>query len=179
MSIYKKIAAIQSKMIGIKESGKNPFLKNSYSLYVKDIMTALQPHLTEQKLAVSFQGYVDIDTNLQHLQLHIVDIENEAHSVTSTWVIPDVKDVQKLGSTITYYKRYALVAAFNLLVGHDDDDGQVTKTPPAKAKEEGITDEQLEEAIQLIKSGSVSKEQLLKLRGHKLTPSQKKKIESL
>ena len=49
----------------------------------------------------------------------------------------------------------------------------------AKAKEEGITDAQLDEAIQLIKSGSVSKEQLLKLRGHKLTPSQKKKIESL
>ena len=179
MTIYKKIAAIQSKMIGIKESGKNPFLKNSYSLYVKDIMTALQPHLTEQKLAVSFQGYVDIDTNLQHLELYIVDVENESNSIKSTWVIPDVKDVQKLGSTITYYKRYALVAAFNLLVGHDDDDGQVTKTTPAKAKEVGITDAQLQEAIQLIKNGSVTKEQLLKLRGHKLSPSQKKTTESL
>ena len=98
----------------------------------------------------------------------------------SEWVIPDNTDVQKLGSYITYLKRYSLVAMFNLLVGHDDNDGQVFKSKATVTKKsEGVTEEQLQEAINMIKSGSITKETLLTLKGHKLSDSQRKKIESL
>ena len=179
MEVEKKIGIIQSKMIAIKETGKNPFLKNTYSLYVQDIMTALQPHLTEHNLTVHFKGFVCEHSFKQHLMLVVTDNDSNTY-VNSEWVIPDNTDVQKLGSYITYLKRYSLVAMFNLLVGHDDNDGQVFKSKATVTKKsEGVTDEQLQEAISMIKSGSITKETLLTLKGHKLSDSQRKKIESL
>lgn len=179
MEVEKKIGLIQSKMIAIKETGKNPFLKNTYSLYVQDIMTALQPHLTEHNLTVHFKGFVCEHSFKQHLMLVVTDNDSNTH-LNSEWAIPDNTDVQKLGSSITYLKRYSLVAMFNLLVGHDDNDGQVSKPKgTVKTNNVGVTDEQLREAINMIKSGSVTKESLLTLKGHKLTEEQRKKIESL
>ena len=48
--------------------------------------------------------------------------------------LPDLQDPQKMGSAITYYRRYALQSLF--LLQTQDDDGEGAKTAPKQTKKD-------------------------------------------
>jgi hypothetical protein len=50
----------------------------------------------------------------------IMDTESLDTEFSSTVTLPDIADPQKMGSAITYYRRYALQSLF-LLQAQDDD----------------------------------------------------------
>ena len=118
------------KNIGAAVKGsENPFYKSNYA-DLGAVMAVVKKPLNDagicitQDIAVHTQG----DTLVNILQTTLRHINGEM--ITSSIVIPEQKDIQKLGAAISYCKRYLLQAL--LLVPTIDDDGNSLVKPPKK-----------------------------------------------
>jgi hypothetical protein len=119
----------------IKKDAENPFFKSDY-LTLSGILDAVRRPLAANGLAVVQSMRVqDACTVLVTRLLHECGEE-----LTSEMVMPVLIDPQKLGSLITYYKRYQLQALLGISTADEDDDGnavslqqqQPVKQAPAK-----------------------------------------------
>lgn len=112
MSIYKKILSAKKEMEAITKDSKNPFFKSNY-FDVNKLLLEVEPILQKHDLLL-----------LQPLQDGLVksiiyDPEN-GENVSSSLQLPEIKDPQKIGIAITYYRRYTLQSLLSLQ-GKDDD----------------------------------------------------------
>jgi len=102
----------------ISKDKTNPFYKSSY-FDINTLMEHLKPLLVKYKLLL-IQPLTNIDGR-PAIETTIIDIEDDDkvlhdHIVT----LPDLTDPQKMGSCITYYRRYALQSALCLEAEDDD-----------------------------------------------------------
>lgn len=94
---------------------------------LKKIMQEIQPLLSECGFSVSFETEKkDKDIIVRCILKHIA-----GHSETSSFTIPIetssyMNDIQKMGSTLTYAKRYALMGVLNLIVEDTDTDANIS-----------------------------------------------------
>ena len=125
----KKLLEVKKKIGNLKKNSKNPFFKSAY-LDLNDLLNAVEPLLHEQGLIL-----------LQPIELGVVssvlyDAETGAEVCSSRMIIPDnINDPQRLGSCITYFRRYTLKSL--LAIAETDDDGN-----HAAAKPKPLTAEQ-------------------------------------
>jgi len=122
IGLYQKIANIQKKIGKMKKDKKNPYFKSNY-FDINSLLEHLQPLLEEQKLVVT-QPLTAITSPVGDrpaITIIIQDLEGEEVEKYTT-VLPDIQDPQKMGSCITYYRRYALQSLFCLQA--EDDDGE-------------------------------------------------------
>ena len=113
MSIYKKLNDFNKVVGKVKKNGTNPFHKSKYAT-LESVMETIETPLEENGL-----GYVQIPTE-SGLKTVIYDLEgNDTIEGFISYV--GANDMQKLGSAITYARRYALVTMFGL--EQTDDDG--------------------------------------------------------
>lgn len=120
MKLIEKISYIQHTIDGLTKKEDNPFFKSKY-VDLNAIIEALRPLELEQKISITLPL-----TNVNGrpaLALHIQDLETE-DEIETIVTLPDLTDPQKMGSAVTYYKRYALMSYFNLQ-SLDDDDGNL------------------------------------------------------
>jgi len=75
---------------------------------------------------------------------HIIDSENGECLVSSFISLPDIKDPQKLGSCITYFRRYTLKSL--LAIAEGDDDGNLA-SKPTPIKKDKLDDKELEDSL--------------------------------
>ena len=141
-NIFKKIQDFQKKNIVIKRNAN--WFNYKYSSY-DYIWENIHESLDELQIVVhhSIQDYGGI----LYLETIIVDMESW-ESRSSVLPINSNLDPQKLGSAITYYKRYNLGALLNLIIEGEDDDGALAtkkQAPQQKAtttaKKPAFTDE--------------------------------------
>lgn len=111
MEIYSKIHNIQ-KWLFVTKDARNEFLKNSY-VTLEQIVDKLEPLLETEKLFM-FHNVVN-----RELITHIRDIEWEEEVISSFPM--NATDPQRVGSEISYWKRYNLSAIFNIIADKDDD----------------------------------------------------------
>lgn len=96
----------------------NPFLKSLYA-DLGSILRVVNPLLGKHGLAV-LQMPVGADGDLITMVCH-----SSGEWIRFRYRMKPVKsDPQSIGSSLTYQKRYALVAALNLPIDDEDDDGQ-------------------------------------------------------
>ena len=116
-NIFKKIQDFQKKNIVIKRNAN--WFNYKYSSY-DYIWNNIHEALDELQIVVhhSIQDYGGI----LYLETIIIDMESW-ESRSSVLPINSNLDPQKLGSAITYYKRYNLGALLNLIIEWEDDDG--------------------------------------------------------
>ena len=107
-----------------EKDGKNPFFKSDY-LTLDGLWSALQPELEKEGLLV-YHSTVN-----KEVTTTVVDIES-GDTIVSSMPLPDNLDPQKLGSAVTYFKRYNLGQIFNIMTDIDDDGN---KAKPAVKKE--------------------------------------------
>ena len=107
----------------ISKDKTNPFYKSSY-FDINTLMEHLKPLLEKYKLLLiqplsNVDGRPAITTTILDIEK---DIEKEENDImfSSTMTLPDLQDPQKMGSAITYFRRYALQSA--LCLQADDDD---------------------------------------------------------
>lgn len=146
-----KLMEFQKKNIVIKRNATADVLmksgwKYSYSYSSYDfIWEQIWKELNELQILVShaIQDYAET----LFLETTITDLESKE---TKQSMIPLSKDIdpQKMGSAITYFKRYNLGALLNLIIEWEDDDGATAtkKQAPqqkatATAKKPAFTDE--------------------------------------
>lgn len=126
------LAKAQGQMRAASKDAKNPHLGNTYAT-LSSIIEASKEPLSANGLAFSQilsqgDGGLVLETLLMHssgqwLQSEVL--------VTAQAGNRGVNEVQQLGSSLTYYKRYALTAILGISISDEDDDGNGA-TPPAR-----------------------------------------------
>ena len=126
MNIYTKLSEVKKEIGAISKDSTNPFFKSKY-FDVNSLLKHVEPLLDKNGLLL-LQPIVE---NVVYSQ--VVDIET-GDKVESSLALPQMNDPQKLGSAITYYRRYTLQSLLGLQ--SIDDDGNIaskaTKAPAAK-----------------------------------------------
>lgn len=123
-SIYTKLLEFQKAGISIKKDSNNPHFKSKYA-DIDEVLEKVKPALS----AVSIVLTQIPDAN--GLKTVLYDTESDT-SIESYLEFSQKGDPQKLGSNITYYRRYALVAMLGLEADDDDANAAVAKAAPAK-----------------------------------------------
>jgi hypothetical protein len=121
-SIYTKLLEFQRLGISIKKSKKNPHFKSDYA-DISEVLDKVKPALTECGIVM---------TQVPD-ELGLITILHDPESntqVSGRINFIGANDPQKLGSNITYYRRYSLIAMLGL--EDDDDDANKVTTPVAK-----------------------------------------------
>ena len=117
--IYKKLLAFQKLGITIKKGEKNPHFKNTYA-NLNEVLGKVTKPLNDL-------GVVIIQAPTKDgLLTTLVDTETEDAELSQIQgFLPfvDMANPQKIGSNLTYYRRYALVTMLGL--EDEDDDGNV------------------------------------------------------
>ena len=140
-NIYNKIYKLQQEIGTISKDVKNPFYKSKY-FDINSLINQLKPLLQKHKL-VLVQPITD-----NHVRSVIVDLDGG--SIESCIELPNNLDAQKLGSAITYYRRYTLQSLLALQAVDDDGNLAVKKPPLPKLL---INTPQFKNALEGMKDG--------------------------
>ena len=122
LNIHQKIALIQSEIGAISKDTTNPFYKSKY-FDVNSLIGQLHPLLEKYNL-VLLQPIADNKVNSI-----ICDTINK-EEIHSSLDLPTNLDPQKLGSAITYFRRYTLQSLLALQAEDDDGNKAITKIKP-------------------------------------------------
>jgi hypothetical protein len=119
-----KLFKIQNMGLKFEKDSKNPFYKSDY-LSLEGLWSTLQPVLEKERLVVTH------GTKEKEVVTRVLDLDSD-EVVESSMPLPDNLDPQKLGSAVTYYKRYNLGQIFNIMTDEDDDGNKTVKPVVAK-----------------------------------------------
>ena len=125
MSIYKKLFEAKKEIGKISKDSKNPFFKSKY-FDVNSLLEHVEPILQKHGLLL----LQPIKDNKVVTLIQDIDIEDKNTSgqfISSEILLPSLNDPQKLGSAITYYRRYTLQSLLGLQA--EDDDGNLASKP--------------------------------------------------
>ena len=125
-SIYKKLFEAKKEIGKISKDSENPFFKSKY-FDINKLLEHVEPILAKHELIV-IQPIKDGLVNTC-----IVDI-TDGSMIESSLLLPNVTDPQKLGSAITYYRRYTLQSLLGLQ--SEDDDANAVSGANHKANDE-------------------------------------------
>jgi|TARA_R100001460_G_scaffold25737_2_gene51859 hypothetical protein len=117
--IYNKLYKLQLEIGIISKDVTNPFYKSKY-FDINSLIGQLHPLLKKHGLLL-LQPIND-----QQVYSIIREINGSGH-VESSIRLPDIQDPQKLGSAITYYRRYTLQSLLALQAEDDDGNKAIVK----------------------------------------------------
>ena len=116
-NIYSKLYELQNELGAISKDATNPFYKSKY-FDINSLIGQLKPLLEKYKLLL-LQPITDN-------QVRSIIYDLDGGSVESSMPLPNDLDAQKLGSAITYFRRYTLQSLL-ALQAIDDDGNLATK----------------------------------------------------
>jgi len=111
-SINEKLFNLQQEIGTISKDAKNPFYKSKY-FDINSLISQLQPLLKKNRLLL----LQPIEEDIVVSKLICID---GTGAVISGLKLPEINDPQKLGSAITYYRRYTLASLLGLNAIDDD-----------------------------------------------------------
>lgn len=164
--LYPKLHAAKQKIGKVVKNANNPHFKKSYA-DINALVESVEPILLEQGLLL----IQPIEQGL--VSTLIIDIET-GDKIVSSMRLPDIQDPQKVGSAVTYYRRYTLQSLLSLQA-EDDDANSASAT--VKNTKPTITQERFENGLSKIESGEMTPEAFKKaLSGYQLTDLQTKAL---
>jgi hypothetical protein len=128
--MIQKLTKLQSKINKITKDSANPFHKSRYAS-LEAILTELLPALQEEGIFLTQQ--VDVFDGTWYLETFLWDNVEHGDKL-SMGKIPliGVTDMQKLGSAVTYARRYGLQTALGLWASDDDSELAMNRHEPQK-----------------------------------------------
>tara|TARA_R110002096_G_scaffold217142_1_gene405150 strand:- start:5009 stop:5518 length:510 start_codon:yes stop_codon:yes gene_type:complete len=126
MEIYKKLLEVQKEVGAVSKDSENPFFKSKY-FDINGLIQHVEPILTKH-------GLVLLQPIKEGKQYSIIYDAETGENADSCLELPHISDPQKLGSAVTYYRRYTLCSLL-ALQAEDDDANAASKhvnKPPAK-----------------------------------------------
>lgn len=127
------IYSLQKKIGIISKNAQNPFFKSTY-LDLNGLLDALKPLLEEFGMTIIQPlEVIDGETVLTTKLLYNKDKDFEVTEVLkSQIIIPSLTDPQKIGSCISYFRRYSIQSM--LCIQAEDNDGEIGQHNPATAQ---------------------------------------------
>ena len=130
LTLFQKIGEVQQAIGKISKDKKNPFYKSSY-FDINGLLDVLMPELKKQGLTIMQPIDSKPVSSVTMVNTLMTIISDGDKAVDYSMALPTNIEPQKLGSAITYYRRYSLQSLFCLSA--EDDDANATKgTTPAK-----------------------------------------------
>lgn len=127
----KKLLKFQEKMGAITKDSTNPFFKSKY-FDINKLLEEVKPVLSDLGL-ILVQALSHIDGK-PAIKTELYDVDSTEHLplLSSTTPITENPDPQKMGSAISYFRRYAIQTML-CLQAEDDDANSSSKSnqPPA------------------------------------------------
>jgi hypothetical protein len=118
-SIYTKLHQAKQEIGKVAKNSKNPHFKNTYA-DLNSLIEAVEPILLEKGLLLL--------QPLQSGKVTTIIFDTESNeSISSEMDLPQISDPQKIGSAITYFRRYTLQSLLTLQAV--DDDGHLASQP--------------------------------------------------
>ena len=142
-TIYQKLAQAKKEIGAISKDSKNPFYKSKY-FDINSLIKQLQPLLNKHRLLL----LQPIEEDMVVSKLICVD---GTGGVISGLKLPEITDPQKLGSCITYYRRYTLGSLLGLQA--EDDDGNAASGKTEELKWLNTNTPEYSKAIEYLKGG--------------------------
>ena len=146
-NFYEKLSAVKAEVGRISKDNSNPFFKSKY-FDVNSLLLHVEPIIQKNGLLL-----------LQPIQDNLVKsiiLDTNGFSIESAIVLPELNDPQKLGSAITYYRRYTLQSLL-ALQAEDDDANLASKKVEVKAEEDlkwlNKNTPEFNKAIEYLKNG--------------------------
>ena len=122
MSIYKKLFEAKKEIGKISKDSKNPFFKSKY-FDINSLLEHVEPILQKHNLLL----LQPISSGAVSSIIYDIDTESGKNYMSSSIPLPQLSDPQKLGSAVTYYRRYTLQSLLGLQA--EDDDGNLASKP--------------------------------------------------
>jgi hypothetical protein len=150
LNFYEKLAAVKAEVGRISKDSSNPFFKSKY-FDVNSLLLHVEPIIQKNDLLL-----------LQPIQDNLVKsiiFDTNGFSIESGIVLPELNDPQKLGSAITYYRRYTLQSLLALQAEDDDANLASNKVNAKNATTEddkkwlNVNTPEFTKAIEYLKSG--------------------------
>jgi len=164
--LYPKLHAAKQKIGKVVKNSTNPHFKKSYA-DINALVESVEPLLIEQGLLLLQPIEDGVVSTL------IIDIES-GQSVVSSMRLPEIQDPQKIGSAVTYYRRYTLQSLLSLQA-EDDDANSASAT--VKNTKPTITQERFENGLTQIAEGKLTPEAFKQaLSGYQLNDLQTKAL---
>ena len=125
MTLQEKLFKIRQEVGRIEKTKTNPFLKSNY-FDINQLLEQLNPLFDKHDLLLIqpirvVDGKNTIVTRIENIE--------DGQGCESIAIIPDTNDPQKMGSSITYLRRYTLQSLLGLQAADDDGNLAAGKTP--------------------------------------------------
>lgn len=136
MSLVSKLLEVQKELGAVSKDKQNPFFSSNYA-DINKFIEVVKPVLSKHGL-VLLQPLTNIN-GLPALETVVFDAETGEKVGSQTPLIFKDNDPQKVGSAITYYRRYAL-QSFLFVEAEDDDANKASgkKAPKAITNNEDL-----------------------------------------
>ena len=149
MSIYKQLLLVQKEVGAISKDSKNPFFKSKY-FDINKLIEVVNPVLSKHGIVL----IQPIENNKVFSTL--IDVES-GENVISSLELPNLTDPQKIGSAISYYRRYTLSSLLGLQA--EDEDGNGLKAKPKPKVKQDVKD--WGKMLEAIANGVISKDKII------------------
>jgi len=143
--LLKALAEVKKEVGTLSKTETNPFFKSKY-FDINSLIQQVEPLLEKNGLLL----LQPIENN--KVRSVIYHLESEKF-LSSEMDLPNLQDPQKLGSAITYYRRYTLQSLLGLQA--EDDDGNKASAPVKVTKPKATT-----EILKKAKEGNFTIEQV-------------------
>jgi hypothetical protein len=168
-TIWFKLWKAKQEIEAVKKNAKNPHFKNNYA-DINALIEAVEPVLLKYNLILM----QPIENGC--VVTRIVDCES-GDSVESTMRLPEIQDPQRVGSAVTYYRRYTLQSLMTLQA--EDTDAQDVSDYIKKQKPK-FPQDRFENGLTKVSNGELTADAFKKaLEGFELTELQTAAIKLL
>lgn len=138
--LFKALSKAQGQMGSAKKDGKNSFTKSSYST-IDSMLAASREALTLNGLCV-IQRILPNGGQVSYLHTRLCHASGEWIESKLPIAAP-ANDIQKIGSYITYLRRYTYASIIGLVLGDEqDDDGEAAMGRRSPARREEAQEEE-------------------------------------
>jgi hypothetical protein len=190
-TVHARMSAIKAELakIEIKKSGRNTYAGFKYH-ELQDFMV----HINQLNQKHGVNDLVEIDEDKKECRITLINVDDkddfyivsvpyrEAQMLGKGGTPSNVDMIQRMGSTITYNRRYLYMTAYNIVESDSVDSQEPAKTPPAKLPPVKTPPAKLPAvdfngAVEAIKEGKTTLAQILKARS--VTDAEKKALEEV
>jgi len=138
--LYKALGKVKSEVGAISKEETNPFFKSKY-FDINGLLKHVEPLLEKNGLLL-LQPIHEGNVNSQIIHIETGD------KIESSMTMQELTDPQKMGSMITYYRRYTLQSLLGLQAEDDDGNSASQAKPKDNIPVVWLTETQAEKAIQ-------------------------------
>ena len=136
--LLSSLAKVKKEVGSLSKTATNPFFKSKY-FDINSLIEQVDPLLEKN-------GLLLLQPILDGKVLSIIYHVETEKMVSSEMTLPNLQDPQKIGSAITYYRRYTLQSLLGLQA-EDDDGNKAAKPVVVKKVIPVLTDETIDSVI--------------------------------